>query len=52
MAYRCKIFDAYYLTFHGHYTHVCTGSKVIGIDTENIVMSVKQGIEMSLMIKE
>ena len=35
MAYKCEIFDAVNLTFHGHYMHVCTVSKVIGIDTEN-----------------
>ena len=32
-------------TLHGHYTHVCTASKVIGINkkkTQN--MSAKQGI--------
>ena len=35
MAYKSKLFEAVKLTLHGHYTHVCTVSKVIGINTEN-----------------
>ena len=31
------------LTLHGHYIHLCTISKVIGINVEN-KMSAKQGI--------
>ena len=51
MAYKYKTFEAVNLAFHGHYTHVCTVSKVVGINTEN-KMSAKQGIhKWSLMIK-
>ena len=35
MAYKCNIFDAINLILYGHYTHVCTVSKDIGINTEN-----------------
>ena len=35
MAYKCKIFEAVKLILPEHYTHVCTVSKVIGINTEN-----------------
>ena len=34
MAYKCKVFETLSLTLHGHYTHVCTVSIVIGINTE------------------
>ena len=40
---KCRIFKAIKLTLPGHYTHVCTVSKVIGINTEG-KMSAKQGI--------
>ena len=46
--YKCKIFEAVSLTHHGHYTHVDTVSKIIGINTENI--SAKQGIHMWSLI--
>ena len=32
--YKCKIFETVNLPLHGHYTHICTMSKVIGIGTE------------------
>ena len=35
MAFKCKIFEAVNLALHGHDIHVCTVSKVIGINTEN-----------------
>ena len=35
MAYKYEIFEAVNLTLHGHYTHLCTVSKVTGINTEN-----------------
>ena len=35
MANKCKLFEAVNLTLHGHYTHVCTVSKVVVINTEN-----------------
>ena len=35
MAYKCKIFEAVNLTLNGHYKHVYTVSKVIGINIEN-----------------
>ena len=51
MANRCKVFEALNLILHGHYRHVCTVLKVIGINTEN-KMSAKQGIhKCSLMMK-
>ena len=51
MAYKCKIFDGVNLTLAGHYTHMCTVSKIIGINTENNMFA-KQGIhKCSLMIK-
>ena len=37
MAYNCKIFEVFNLTFHGHYTHVCEVSKDIGINTEIVI---------------
>ena len=46
-----KQLQAVTLTLHWHYTHVCTVSKVIGINTENS-MSAKQRIhKCPLMIK-
>ena len=33
VAYKCKIFEAFNLTLHWHYTHVCRVSKVIGINS-------------------
>ena len=35
MALKCKIFDTVNLTLYGHYTHVFTLSKFLGINTEN-----------------
>ena len=35
MSYKCKIFEASYLALDGHYTHICTVSRVIGIKTES-----------------
>ena len=51
MPYKLQIFKAVNITLHGHYTHVCTVSKVTGMNTEKD-MSAKQGIHnWSLMIK-
>ena len=35
MASKYKIFEVVDLPLHGNYTHVCTVSHVIGINTEN-----------------
>ena len=45
---KCKIFEAVNLTLHGHYTHGCTVSKVIGISTERN-MSANQGMHKVLI---
>ena len=50
MACKCKTFEAVNLTLHGHYTYVCTVSKVVGINTENKT-SAKQGIHKCSLIK-
>ena len=52
MAFKCQIFETVNLTLHGHYSHVCIVSKVIGINTRKQNMSGKQGInKCSLIIK-
>ena len=35
MAYKCKIVRLSMYHFNGHYTHVCTVSKVLDMNTEN-----------------
>ena len=49
MAYKCKILEAVNLTLHGAlvfciYTHICTTLKDIGINKENEICLIKQGI--------
>ena len=41
-AYKCKISDTVNVTFHGHYTHVCTDSKVIGKKYRKFVCQTKK----------
>ena len=48
MAYKHQIFETVNLTLHGHYTHVCTVSKVIGIRQN---LSARPGIHKWLFIK-
>ena len=43
MAYKCKIFEAVNLILQGHYTDVCTVSKVIVINTENKICMSNKG---------
>ena len=51
MAYKCRIFKAIDLTFHGNYTHLCEVSKVFAINTENKMSAKQVTCKWSLKIK-
>ena len=52
MVYKFEMFEAANLTLHGHYTHVYTVSKGIGMNTERNIAAKKGIQEWSLMMKK